>query len=82
MILTNVKVDQLALINWFNTNDHNAEDMYRLMTLGLVPGVEIRKIGEVATCAEYRVENVAASLVISKELTDYIHVDTLDETLD
>lgn len=49
------------------------------MRLGLVPGIEIRKLGEVATCAEYRIEDVSGRIVISKELGELVHAVSLDD---
>lgn len=81
MTLTEIAIDDLALITCFDAHA-DMNEMSSIMRLGVVPGLEIRKLGEVATCAEYRIEGVSARLVISKELSDYIIVDLLDETIE
>jgi Fe2+ transport system protein FeoA len=82
MTLTEIEVDQLALIHYIDTQEHNIDALHKLMTMGVVGGLEIRKLGQVATCAEYRIEGVSSRLVISKDLSDYIIVETLDETIE
>ena len=82
MNLNDLEVDGLALILYIDTQDHNRQDLYRLMTMGVVGGLEIRKLGEVSTCAEYRVEGCCHRLVIDNCLADYIMIDPLDETID
>ena len=81
MTLTQLGVDELGIINSFRVMS-DMSGLNKLMVMGIVPGLEIRKLSEVATCAEYRVEGNSARIVISKELSDYILVDTLDETLE
>jgi Fe2+ transport system protein FeoA len=86
MNLTELNIDQLGLIIDLEKSYHNHEEskigMHKLLCMGIVPGLEIRKLSEVATCAEYRVEGNCSRIVISKELSDYIIVDTLDETIE
>jgi Fe2+ transport system protein FeoA len=79
MNLSELNTDGLALISYIDYNDSNIEKLYEIMKLGVVPGVEIRKISEVSTCAEYRVEGMAPRIVIDKCLSDYIIITTLDE---
>ena len=82
MTLNDLQVDQLGLIRYINTQEHNEKELCRLMTMGIVGGLEIRKLGEVSTCAEYRVEGNSARIVIDKCLADYILVEPLDETIE
>ena len=82
MNLNELEVDELGIINSIDIQDHNTQALLRLMTMGIVPGLEIRKLGEISTCAEYRVEGNSGRFVIDKCLADYIIVDRLDETLD
>lgn len=79
MQLTNLKVDELGIINHIDTQDHNEIHLCELMKKGIVGGLEIRKISEVSTCAEYRIEGVSSRIVIDKCLSDYIFIDRLDE---
>ena len=79
MNLTETKVDELAIICYIDSNEKNIEALHGIMRLGVVPGLEIRKLSQIATCAEYRVEGTSGRLVISKDLSDYIIVDLLDE---
>ena len=82
MTLNDLEVDQLGLISYIDTRDHNVKELTKLMTMGIVGGLEIRKLGEVSTCAEYRVEGCAARIVIDKCLADYIIIEPLDETIE
>ena len=82
MTLNDLKVDELGLILYVNTQNHNIKELTKLMSMGIVGGLEIRKLSEVATCAEYRVEGCYHRFVIDNCLADYIVIDTLDETLE
>lgn len=82
MTLNDLEVDELGLIAYINTQDHNMVGLYKLMTMGIVGGLEIRKLSEVATCAEYRVEGSSHRFVIDNCLADYIIIDKLDETIE
>ena len=82
MTLNDLEVDQLGLISYIDARDHNVKELTKLMTMGIVGGLEIRKLGEVSTCAEYRVEGCHARIVIDKCLADYIIIEPLDETID
>ena len=82
MNLNELKVDELGIICYMDTNSTNIKEMYQLMSMGLVPGLEIRKLSQVSTCAEYRIEGVSARMVIDKCTADYIIVDRLDETIE
>lgn len=80
MTLTELQVDQLGIINYIDTQEHNMEDLYGFMRLGVVPGLEIRKLSAISSCAEYRIEGCCARLAISNDLADYIMIDVIDET--
>ena len=82
MNLNELEIDELALICYIDTQEHNIKELTRLMTMGVVGGLEIRKLGEVATCAEYRVEGCSSRLVIDKCLADYIIIELLDEAIE
>ena len=82
MNLNDLKVDELGLILYIDTYNHNVKELTKLMTMGIVGGLEIRKLSEVATCAEYRVEDSSHRFVIDKCLAEYIVIDLLDETIE
>lgn len=82
MNLNDLKVDQLGLITYVDAQEHNIEELYKVMRLGIVGGLEIRKLSQVSTCAEYRVEGCSARIVIDNNIADYIKVDPLDETIE
>ena len=44
MTLNDLEVDELGLISYINTQDHNIKQLTRLMTMGIVGGLEIRKL--------------------------------------
>ena len=81
MNLNELKIDELGIINYIDTQDHNIVELHRLMTLGVVGGLEIRKLSSVSTCSEYRVEGSSSRIVIDKCLADYIIVERLDEAI-
>lgn len=75
MNLNELEVDELGIITYIDTQDHNIKDLHRLMTMGIVGGLEIRKLSEVSTCAEYRVEGASPRFIIDNELANYIMID-------
>ena len=79
MNLTDLVPDQLALISYIDYNDENVEDLYKIMRMGIVPGLEIRKISEISTCAEYRAEGMHTRIAINNELGKHIIVCSLYE---
>ena len=74
MTLNELKIDELALICEINYTEGDSKELCKLMTKGVVPGLEISKLGEVSTCAEYKVEGVGPRFVIDNCLGDYIIV--------
>ena len=81
MNINDLEIDELGLINFVDVRfDDNQKALYKLMSMGLVGGLEIRKVGQVATCAEYQIEGVTGRIVIDNCLGDYIQVTKLDET--
>ena len=78
MTLDELEIQQLALINYVDTD----EDALVLFKFGVVPGAEIRKISSVKTCSEYMVENMLGTMVIDNVLAKRVKISELDETLD
>jgi Fe2+ transport system protein FeoA len=80
MNINDLEIDEMGLICVINVQlDESQKALYKLMQMGIVEGLEVRKVGEVATCAEYQIEGIAGRLVISKELGDYINICKLDD---
>lgn len=80
MNINNLKIDEMGLICVIDVHlDESQKALYKMMSMGIVEGLEIRKVGEVTTCAEYQIEGLPGRIVISKELGDYIKICKLDE---
>lgn len=76
-----IKLDELetlklGLIHYIDSNE---EDIRTLFDLGVIPGIEIRKISSVKICAEYIVEHTAGTVIIDNKLAKHIVVDELYE---
>lgn len=74
MKLHELKPNELALIQLLDTKEDNIKDLYALMRLGIVEGLEIEKLTDAGNASEYRVEDIGDSIAISKELADFIIV--------
>ena len=80
MNINDLEIDELGMINFVDVRfDDNQKALYKLMSMGIVGGLEIRKVGQVATCAEYQIEGMHGRIVIDNCLGDYIEVTKLDE---
>lgn len=76
MTLNDLEIHKLGLIHHIDTSD---KDVIALFRLGVIPGIEIRKVSSVSTCSEYILENTAGTVVIDKCLADHIIIDELEE---
>ena len=77
MTLTDIPIDSLALINNVDYNDENIEIMYKAMRLGVVPGIEFRKISQTGSAVELRCMDDNFVVALSTDITDNIYVDLL-----
>ena len=77
MRLTDVPVDGLALIHKVDYNNENIETMYKAMRLGVVPGIEFRKISQTGSAVELRCMDEDFVVALSTDITDNIFVDLL-----
>src|SRR5210317_1585223 len=77
MRLSNLPIDYCGLITDVQYTDDNIDLIYSAMRLGVVPGLEIRKISETKTVSEFRSMDEGWTVALSKNITDYFIVDLL-----
>jgi len=82
MKLSELPVDYCGLITDVNYTEDNIQLIYSAMRLGVVPGIEVRKISETKTVAEYRSMDDGWVVALSNNITDNFIIDILDDWLD
>ena len=82
MKLSELPVDSCGLITDVKYTEDNIQLIYSAMRLGVVPGIEVRKISETKTVAEYRSMDDGWVVALSKNITDNFIIDILDDWLD
>jgi len=70
MNINDLDLHEIALIPYIDTNEENIEMLYKVMRLGVVPGLEIEALSRTKTCSEYRVEG--QRVIISEEAGEFI----------
>lgn len=79
MTLTELPVDHCGLITDVHYNDDNIQLMYSAMRLGVVPGIEVRKVTQTKTVAEYRSMDDGWLVALSNNITDNFIIELLEE---
>lgn len=82
MKLSELPIDYCGLITNVNYNDDNIQLIYSAMRLGVVPGIEVRKISETKTASEYRSMDDGWVVALSNNITDNFIIELLDDPLD